>query len=653
MATKSKKYNPLIIWLAFFIGVNFIFATVIGSIYLYQHRIDIFTKDYRETSNYKEAIFYNLDRLIGSLNKNDLLSIDPNLSYYAVKIDSGSEVIDESLPTEITKPSIIYPYEIHLASNENFSKFLSYFEENKNYIYLLVWDGDHFTIKNNSNPINPSKDKYYKIIIDRYSKDASKKLSNLHAILALSKDFKLDTGSIYSSFNYWITIKTVFIVTILTFTLGISLLILSIKKRVYLLQYTKKIASFLGKLWLEPKLLIILIPLFVTFRIMNSYEEFISLVILVWCCYFLLIDLFINRKKFLTNNFINYAFELYYQFESKKPFQKSMLIRFLLLVTIELILIFLTLVLLSIEAYFIVILFILLGIYLFYRYTKDYMGIVNEMGTLVDQIDIIKNGDMSTKLEIKAPSPLTKTAENLNNIQEGVQIAIKEQLKSEQLKIELITNVSHDLKTPLTAIVNYVDLLEQENLMPEYANDYVKVLGKKVLRLSTLTQDIFDISKAQSGNLELNIEKIDIVELVKQSLAELNDKITNSELLFKINLPQEKIFINADGKKLYRIFDNLLTNILKYSIPNSRVYIDVFTDSSKVFLTFKNISSSELNLSGNELIERFIRGDQARSTEGSGLGLAIVQSFVTLNGGTFKIDIDGDLFKATISFDIF
>jgi signal transduction histidine kinase len=199
-------------------------------------------------------------------------------------------------------------------------------------------------------------------------------------------------------------------------------------------------------------------------------------------------------------------------------------------------------------------------------------------------------------------------------------------------------------------MVNYIDLLGRETLSPEHTNDYVKVLSKKAARLTSLTQDIFDISKAQSGNIELNIERIDIVELINQSIAELDDKIQESKLSFKIDLPQEKIYINADGRKLYRVFDNLISNILKYSQENTRVYIDLREDEDSILISFKNIASYEMNISADDLMERFVRGDESRTTEGSGLGLAIVQSFVALCGGSFEIKIDGDLFKAIVKF---
>jgi signal transduction histidine kinase len=362
--------------------------------------------------------------------------------------------------------------------------------------------------------------------------------------------------------------------------------------------------------------------------------------------------LYYNRSRFFSNNSITWLIGIYRTYEGRKPFQSAMMLRFAVLTAVEAVLIFFTFLTLSAygEIKLFSLIFIGIGIYIYYRYTKLYEMAVADIGSIVDHIELVRGGNFSTKLNLNKASDMYAAAENLNHIQEGIQSSAMEQLKSERMKVELITNVYHDLKTPLTSIVNYIDLLSKENLSPDFANDYVKILIKKISRLTSLTQDLFDISKAQSGNLELNMERLNIVELIKQSIAEMDEKIKESGLNFKVNLPEHRIHINADGRKLYRVFENLISNILKYSLQNTRVYIDLIEDDTRVYLTFKNIAGYEMNIDPKEITERFIRGDEARSTEGSGLGLAIVQSFVSLCGGSFKIDIDGDLFKAVVSF---
>ena len=256
----------------------------------------------------------------------------------------------------------------------------------------------------------------------------------------------------------------------------------------------------------------------------------------------------------------------------------------------------------------------------------------------------IKGGDIHYKLDIIGDDNFSNLAENINNIGEGLDKAIYNQLKSERLKSELITNVSHDLKTPLTSIINYIELIKkEEDIKPEHIKDYVNVLDSKSKRLKVLIEDLFEASKASSGNLELNMEKIDITQLLRQAIGEMEEKLSKANLDLKLRVPEEKTYIMADGKKLYRVLENLLSNISKYSLNNTRVYIDIIEEDDKVKLTMKNISSYELNFDPEEIMERFKRADESRNTEGSGLGLAIARDLVNAQGGRFEIDIDGDL----------
>ena len=223
-------------------------------------------------------------------------------------------------------------------------------------------------------------------------------------------------------------------------------------------------------------------------------------------------------------------------------------------------------------------------------------------------------------------------------------------MKSQRLKTELISNVSHDLKTPLTSIITYVDLLKNENITEEERKSYIETIERKSERLKNLIEDLFEMSKATSKNIQLNIVEVDIVELMKQTQFELSDKIEESSLKFKWNLPNEKVIIKLDSQKTFRVFENLLMNIVKYAMPNSRVFIDIINEEDKVSIVLKNMSANEMDFTAEEIVERFARGDRSRNTEGSGLGLAISKSFVELQGGSFKIEIDGDLFKVKIDF---
>ena len=272
---------------------------------------------------------------------------------------------------------------------------------------------------------------------------------------------------------------------------------------------------------------------------------------------------------------------------------------------------------------------------------------------IMEGTERIKGGDIHYKLDIIDDDNFSNLAENINNIGEGLDKAIYNQLKSERLKSELITNVSHDLKTPLTSIINYIELIKkEEDIKPEHIKDYVNVLDSKSKRLKVLIEDLFEASKASSGNLELNMEKIDITQLLRQAIGEMEEKLSNANLDLKLRAPEEKTYIMADGKKLYRVLENLLSNISKYSLDNTRVYIDIIEENDKVKLTMKNISSYELNFDPEEIMERFKRADESRNTEGSGLGLAIARDLVNAQGGRFEIDIDGDLFKSVVEFNL-
>lgn len=239
-------------------------------------------------------------------------------------------------------------------------------------------------------------------------------------------------------------------------------------------------------------------------------------------------------------------------------------------------------------------------------------------------------------------------AEDIENIQGGLKKAVYEAVKGERMKTELITNVSHDLKTPLTSIVNYVDLLKKEELNNQRAYEYVSILEEKSARLKQLIEDLVEASKASSGNLNVNAEKVDLHELVMQACGEYEEKIMKAKLDIRISAEEKNTYIYADGKHMWRIVENLLSNVIKYSMPHSRVYVNLIRGSEFGSLTIKNVSASPLDISPEQLTERFVRGDVSRTTEGSGLGLSIAQSLTKLQGGRFKIEIDGDLFKVNV-----
>ena len=276
------------------------------------------------------------------------------------------------------------------------------------------------------------------------------------------------------------------------------------------------------------------------------------------------------------------------------------------------------------------------------RVQQDYKILVSDIQTLAaGQLDKSLNQDYGIFNPIK---------KEIADIQKGFATAVREEVKSQNMKTELVANVSHDLKTPLTSIVTYVDLLKTDTLTDELRQEYLDIIDRKAERLRVLIEDLFEMSKATSGNITLNLEDVNIVALLKQTVFELEDNLTAANIMMKQQSSSDKVMVKLDSMRTYRVFENLVLNICKYSLPNSRAYIEVDETQTEVYITFKNISSEEITQSSDRLKERFVRGDQSRTTEGSGLGLAICESFVTLQGGRFDILIDGDLFKVMIVF---
>lgn len=263
----------------------------------------------------------------------------------------------------------------------------------------------------------------------------------------------------------------------------------------------------------------------------------------------------------------------------------------------------------------------------------------------------ISEGNMASKIDTKSLAFAgTALGEYVNNIGDGISAAVDEKLKSERLKTELIANVSHDIKTPLTSIINYVDLLKKENLENERAEKYLDVLSAKSWRLKTLIEDLVEASKASSGTINLNLESLNLVELVRQSLGEFEDKFIAHNLEAVLTIRDEPVFILADGRSTYRIIENIFSNVNKYALSGTRIYIDINTTDDSVIVSVKNISATKLNINADELMERFVRGDLSRNTEGSGLGLSIAKSLASLQNATFDVILDGDLFKAVVTF---
>lgn len=272
-----------------------------------------------------------------------------------------------------------------------------------------------------------------------------------------------------------------------------------------------------------------------------------------------------------------------------------------------------------------------------------------ELELLAEQIQAIHDGDYSSGQELPGGSELRELSAQLADIRQGMEAAIEERMKSEHMKVELVANVSHDIKTPLTSIISYVQFLKQEEELPDHVKDYIRILDEKSERLNHMVQDVFAVSKAASGQLPVRMERLDFCKLLRQTLADMEEQISSASVTMKVEIPEHEVLIQADGERMYRVFQNLIVNALKYSLEGSRVFLKLKEDHDCARASIKNISRHELP-SGKDFTGRFVRGDESRTDGGSGLGLSIAKSFTEACGGSFLLETDADLFVVEITF---
>jgi len=722
---KLKKSKALIVWLCFFIGICIVAGIITGGIvllkedyhgFLYALDKAFFKLDIKDTLEFKHTISLRFHMLAEALTdenaeerlkevQSNLEKEGQNLIYYAKNLQNGVKLSNSE--TDFGAAAKGFP---NLPDG---------------YDYYIFFYGKKMTIEDSGKAVNIYDKNVYNAgysVLKHYgylSEDialVNPILSKCHILLIVKKDIEEVDGQesqLYQIKQDLNDLKSFFGRIFIVFLIGWVLIFLSILNRVTKKEFDVKIGNFLGKFWIEIKIIAALIILFIVVLISYRYDsigismlqllaKIFTVLIVIWSLYFVFIDLLHNRKKVFYNNTINSLIKVYRTFERKKPFQKGMLLRLYVFIAAEAILVITAGISFIILAFgntnkipflFGFLLSLAIGVYLIYRYVRRYNNTVSDIGKLIDQIEAIKNGDVKNKLQLNPDADMYNAAQSLNKIQEGINKAVEARIRSERTKVELITNVSHDLKTPLTSIISYVDLLYKEEGLSEHIKDYIKIIKQKSDRLKTLIADLFDLTKATSGEINVDFEKIDLGKLVWQTLADMNDDIEQSGLKFKVNIPESPLFIMSDGKKLYRVFQNLISNALKYSLAGSRVYVDLtagngkgnagngkdndgkdntamkdniyreenvdmenningFDDPWQVTAIIKNIANYEMNFTEDEILERFARGDKARSTEGSGLGLAIAKSFTQVCGGEFDIVIDGDMFKAILKFNL-
>lgn len=491
----------------------------------------------------------------------------------------------------------------------------------------------------------------------------NKNLNLRMLLLGISVGF-LPTLLGYSFFYYLIGIE---FITLLDILFSICLLLNVIMDKALILKETFIIRVY-SKLFIEVRILLAIILIYSMFDFFNVWvwgnifrnaDTLMEFTIYLILMYLVLIDLY---KLYLFNKadkFENFTYEksmfyIFLKFIKESFFTKSTsskIVLIILLFIIYDILIYVT-GYLTFNSYF----FRRYGIFLFCIALSTTVLIIllliyvsSDINKIELAIRNIMDGNYN-KINAKGLIFFKDFARNLISIENGLNKAIDKAVKSERMRSELITNVSHDLKSPLTSIINYVDLLDNSNISNEKSKLYLGILKERSQRLKILIEDLFEASKAASGTLEMHMEYLDPVALIRQTLGEFDDKIKTSNLNFIKRIPESKLSMYADGNKAFRIFQNLISNIIKYSLQGTRVYIDVTEVNEYISITFKNISKYPLNFTEEEILERFKRGDSSRTTEGSGLGLSIAKSLTELQGGLFKLSFDGDLFKVTILF---
>ncbi len=680
MDTKSKKSRPFLAWLCFFLGVNLLFSLALMSIISLERVVDNWQDfkstvfhDFKASNPFKRDIAERLDRLI--LYVSDEYSDEQgqssqlsrireyehegqNLLYWANNTKTGKQI------TNATEK---------LTFNEEGQPILP-----EGYDYFLYFDGKNLKGQNDGLAFDVyDLDKgYLGILPQQYFKKEQMhpQWIQTQALLIVAEeivDNPYSYSPIFSLYHNSLMMKRLVTGLGLLGLLCIILLILSVIMRRAKREFDSKIARVMGWFWIEVKLVLTVFALGIVGQLMfssrSSAADAVSIMFLIivfmicWWFYFILVDMIYNKRQFFTNNIITWLFRQYRGFERGKPFQKALMMRAFTFIGVELALAFLTVLVFiwgingrgsGIPQTIALALLVGLAIYLVYRYLRRFGRTIGEFGQMIDQTERMSKGDFSSPTNLSSDSDIYEASQNLNLIQQGVMKATEDRLKSERMKIDLITNVSHDLKTPLTSIISYVELLSGEADLPDHVKDYIAILSKKSDRLKSLIQDIFDLSKVSSGAIDVEMKKLDLPKLIQQTLADMQDEISATTLTFKTQYSQEPIFIMGDGKKLYRVFQNLLTNSFKYALENSRVYVDVWMQDKKAFVSLKNIANYEMNFKETEILERFVRGDESRTTEGSGLGLAIAQGYVQAMGGDFKIKVDGDLFKVTLRFPL-
>ncbi len=420
------------------------------------------------------------------------------------------------------------------------------------------------------------------------------------------------------------------------------------------------LAGFMGRIWMEVKCLSLAAVLFGGMALL--FEDALPFAVCLWVltAYLLCMDIGHNRQ-FFRHNIIHSVLKWLNSFKAMTTFEKRSMRRVFstlgviigVLALAAILCIWLTdvwwygtaptLALVIIAAVTAVVGTVVWYVLALKRDLQDW-------NALMAQITEMYGGNLNAVNHVSPASNLYDCAMQLNMIRTGIEKAVEEGTKADRTKVELITNVSHDIKTPLTSIISYIELLKKEPDLPPHVMDYIITISRKADRLSNIVQDVFEVSKAATGNITLNMEDLDIGKLLQQTFGEMDETLRNSQLIWRMDIPESPMIVHADGQRLYRVFQNLIRNCDQYALEGSRAYVSLSSQNGCAVVSIRNVSRNEITMDSEDLTARFVRGDQNRTTEGSGLGLSIAKSFTEACGGTFSVRTDGDLFIATVQF---
>lgn len=672
MDTKSRSIKPALAFLAFVVGICLLLYSSVAWLYLFLNTnsatraslMDTLQSDYQQTSYFRSTIGGDLYSLLDyAVHAQDWYSFplnqeDTNLLY---RVEKNGQQMTSNTDAALNGPDTLPD----------------------GYNFLLVWDGTKASIWKDGQAVDVYGDGFFQGVekdwyVPGYQNHATPEdpayADFTVSLAAAAKPVNLGLGyGLYDTVQELSLVRVFFIWLLLVPPVaGAALLIWSIVWHRHKVRADRAIAWFTGHIWLEFKLFL-LIPLTYLWALAASCTldlffnnffggplRYLSVPLALWWSYLHLNDLWYNFGQLQTHSFCAACARLLgrqemrwsvgERMDRRSVLQFILCIPFFLYCALQLPFLY--------DQYFLygarpllLAFWALAGAALIAAQVwllRKNRRTTADMDRLITRIQAAGSND---QIPLPEDSDLRAAANGLDEMEARLRSALSEQMKSEKLKLELITNVSHDLKTPLTSIISYTELLRREQDLPAHVRDYILVLYQKALRLQSMVLDVFDVSKAATGNLPVNLRPLDFAKLLRQTLADLDEDIQASDLSIRPTLPEEPVWILADGDRLYRVFQNLIGNALKYSLADSRVYLTLTTRDGRAEATVQNTSRDELPY-GVDFTERFVRGDQSRTDGGSGLGLSISRTFTEACNGSFAIHTQADLFTALVSFPL-